>query len=144
MMRHRRGRPSRCCGPAESWSPRCRPTNGCIRRAMRTIITFAATASNNLPRCGRVAAAETLLLSHYNTLLFAPAAAVRLASKLFASRTNAGDLALPPRALNTLLARAMGSEAHLLGRVPLPFGLSLVAVVRRRSNAETDALRSAA
>ncbi len=89
-------------------------------------------------------AAETLLLSHYNTLLFAPAAAVRSMSKLFASRTKTGDLALPPRVFNTLLARAMASEANLLGRVPLPFGLSLVAVVRRRSNAAAQASRLAA
>jgi len=92
----------------------------------------------------KIAAAETLLLSHYNTLLFAPAAAVRMASKLLANRTKAGDLALPSRVFNTLLARAMGSESHLLGRVPLPFGLSLVAVVRRRSGAEIPTLRSAA
>ena len=90
------------------------------------------------------AASETLLLSHYNTLLFPPAAAARLASKLFAPGKKPGDLAVPPRVFNTLLARLMGSEVNLLGRVPLPFGLSLVAVVRKRSNAETDALRSAA
>ena len=61
------------------------------------------------------AAAETLLLSHYNTLLFPPAAAVRLASKLFASRTKPGDLALPPRSSTRCSRRAMGSEANLLG-----------------------------
>jgi len=77
-------------------------------------------------------AAETMLLSHYNTLLFPPAAAVRLASKLQRSGEPPGDLRVPPRLMNRLLAGAMASEANLLGRVPLPFGLSLVAVVRKR------------
>jgi SAM-dependent methyltransferase len=75
--------------------------------------------------------AQTLLLSHYNTLLFAPAAAVRLASKLMPSRSGDGDLRIPPRPLNNLLARLMRSESNLLGRMPMPFGLSLVAVVRK-------------
>lgn len=88
--------------------------------------------------------AQVLLLSHYNSLLFPPAAAVRMASKLVASRKKPGDLAIPPRFVNTFLGRIMGSEANLLGRVRLPFGLSLIAVVRRRSCDETGALRSAA
>ena len=83
-------------------------------------------------------ASETLLLSHYNTLLFAPAAAVRMASKLLANRTKPGDLALPPSYMNEMLARVMRSEANLLGRVPLPFGLSLIAVVRKRSTGAAE------
>ena len=81
--------------------------------------------------------AEIALLSHYNTLLFPPAAAVRLASK-FLRRGDGddgdrpGDLKIPPRLINRLLANAMASESNLLGRVPMPFGLSLVAVVRKR------------
>ena len=73
------------------------------------------------------------LLSHYNTLLFAPAAATRLASKLWRRKTSHadGDLRVPASSVNRLLARTMASESNLLGRVPLPFGLSLVTVVRR-------------
>ena len=67
-----------------------------------------------------------------NPLLFAPAAAMRLASKLFADEANAsaGDLHVPARPVNRLLQHTMASESSLLGRVPLPFGMSLVAVVR--------------
>jgi SAM-dependent methyltransferase len=90
---------------------------------------------------GRVA--EIVLLSHYNTLLFPAAAAVRLSTKLLPRRSDTGDLAIPSAPLNRLLARIMQSEANLLGRLPLPFGLSLVAVVRRRSTA-ANAIRSAA
>lgn len=83
-----------------------------------------------------------MLLSHYNTLLFPPAAAVRLVSKI-AKRSKPGDLLLPPRAINNLLARVMGSEVNALGRLPLPFGLSLVAVVRK-GRAGVEARRTAA
>jgi 2-polyprenyl-3-methyl-5-hydroxy-6-metoxy-1,4-benzoquinol methylase len=76
--------------------------------------------------------AEPLLLSHYNTLLFAPAAVVRILSKAVGSVERAGDLKVPPRGFNSILARIMGAEAELLGRVPMPFGLSLVAVARKR------------
>lgn len=73
---------------------------------------------------------RTLLLSHYNSLLFPAAAAARLASK-FVLQHAVGDLNVPPRPLNGLLAQIMRSEANLLGRVTMPFGLSLVAVVRK-------------
>lgn len=73
----------------------------------------------------------TLMLSHYNTLLFAPAAAVRLASRFFGDPDATGDLSTPPRAVNALLEHAMESERNLLGRLAMPFGLSLVAVVRK-------------
>ncbi len=76
--------------------------------------------------------AELLLLSHYNTLLFPPAAATRLATKLLPRRVATGDLTMPPMWLNRFLARIMRSEANLLGRIALPFGLSIIAVVRKR------------
>jgi 2-polyprenyl-3-methyl-5-hydroxy-6-metoxy-1,4-benzoquinol methylase len=88
--------------------------------------------------------AETLLLSHYNTLLFPPAAAIRLASKVAARRHGSGDLAIPPRAINNLLARLMGSEANLLGRMPFPFGLSLIAVMRKCKATDAQSFRAAA
>jgi 2-polyprenyl-3-methyl-5-hydroxy-6-metoxy-1,4-benzoquinol methylase len=85
---------------------------------------------------------ETLLMSHYNTLLFPPAAAARLATKAIAVRSTAGDLVTPPRVLNGLLECVMGSETHLLGRLAMPFGLSLVGVIRYRETA--NAVRRAA
>jgi 2-polyprenyl-3-methyl-5-hydroxy-6-metoxy-1,4-benzoquinol methylase len=75
--------------------------------------------------------AQTLLLSHYNSFLFPPAAIVRLASKIVPGRNTVGDLRVPMRPLNHVLAHVMRSESNLLGRVPMPFGLSLVAVVRK-------------
>lgn len=75
--------------------------------------------------------AEILLLSHFNTLLFLPAAVVRFASKLMPKRDAILDMEVPPHPVNRLLAPIMKSESALLGRAPLPCGLSLVAVVRK-------------
>jgi 2-polyprenyl-3-methyl-5-hydroxy-6-metoxy-1,4-benzoquinol methylase len=72
------------------------------------------------------------LLSHYNMALFPAAAAARLSSKISRRTARPGDLSIPPSVLNKCLTRLMRSEANLLGRVPMPFGLSLVAVVRKR------------
>ena len=74
---------------ASSWR-RCRRTNGCIRRAMHTIIIFGDTANNDLPSLWQHATPTPLLLSHYNTLLFPPAAATRMASKCVLSRSTLG------------------------------------------------------
>jgi SAM-dependent methyltransferase len=84
------------------------------------------------------------LLSHYNTALFPAAAAVRLASKLSWHRNEPGDISIPPRSINEQLARLMKCEANLLGRVPMPFGLSLIAVVRKRESTQNSSRRTAA
>lgn len=77
------------------------------------------------------------LLSHFNTLLFPPIAAARLAGKLL-GRDSADD-AIPPKPVNSALEALFGLEAALVGRVPLPFGVSLVAVLRRPEQAGTAA-----
>jgi SAM-dependent methyltransferase len=68
------------------------------------------------------------LLTHFNSLLFPLAAAVRIAGKL-TGREEADD-AQPPAPLNALFTAVFGLERHLVGRVPLPFGISLAAVLR--------------
>jgi hypothetical protein len=72
------------------------------------------------------------LLSHLNAILFAPAAMWRiLATKLF-ERDRARYLRLPP--LNSLLGSVFAFERLLLGKVPLPLGLSFIAVARKGNN----------
>jgi SAM-dependent methyltransferase len=88
--------------------------------------------------------AQLELLSYYNSLLFAPAAAVRLASKMAPRRFSSGDLSLPPQFFNKLLTSTMQCEANLLGRLPMPFGLSLIAVVRKGERSVKPLLRAAA
>jgi SAM-dependent methyltransferase len=69
------------------------------------------------------------LLSPFNTLLFPAVAAARLGGKL-TGRESADD-SFPSRPVNKLLRSVFSLERFLVGRVPFPFGVSLVAVFRR-------------
>ena len=65
-------------------------------------------------------------IGYFNSLLFPAAVTERLSSRLL-GRDN-GDLKLPPGPLNAALERVFAAERHLVGRLPLPVGLSLFAV----------------
>jgi SAM-dependent methyltransferase len=105
---------------------------------------FRRYGKRRFARLWHGADAQTMLLSHYNTLLFLPAAVVRMASKNILRQRGCGDLSLPAPPINNLLVRIMGSEANLLGRVPFPFGLSLVAVIRKTHASIPKKVRAAA
>ena len=82
-----------------------------------------------LKRVAREMGFEVDLLSPFNTLLFPLIAAARAVGKL--SGRESADDAMPPRPVNGVLRTIFGLETGLVGRVPLPFGVSLVAVLRR-------------
>lgn len=65
-------------------------------------------------------------LSYFNTLLFPLAAAARVAGRVTGKQDS--DDTLPPAPVNRLFEAVFGLERHLVGRVPLPVGVSLVAV----------------
>ncbi len=71
------------------------------------------------------------LMTSFNSLLFPLAAASRVAMKV---RRQAGssDDALPRAAVNTLFRTIFAAERHLVGRVPMPPGVSLAAIVSPR------------
>ncbi len=79
----------------------------------------------------RVAVADaglTLTMLHsFNSLLFPLAAADRLVAKM-TGRAGSDD-ALPAAPVNTLFERIFGLERYLIGRVPMPPGVSLMAIV---------------
>ena len=77
----------------------------------------------------RAAGYEIELLSPFNSLLFPPIAAVRLAGKIMGKDDS--DDAMPSPLVNKALDTIFGLERGLIGRVPLPFGVSLAAVLRR-------------
>ena len=77
----------------------------------------------------RDAGYEIELLSPFNTLLFPPIAAARAIGKLRGDQSS--DDAMPGALVNATLDRIFGLERALIGRVPLPFGVSLVSVLRR-------------
>lgn len=72
---------------------------------------------------------EVQLLSYFNSLLFPLVAAARVLGKI--TRKDSADDKLPSAPVNAVLEKIFGFEAGLIGRVPMPFGVSLVAVVRR-------------
>lgn len=67
------------------------------------------------------------LLSWFNSLLFPLAAASRVAGRLTGSKES-GDK-LPPGPVNRLFEAVFGLERYAVGRLPLPPGVSLVAIV---------------
>jgi SAM-dependent methyltransferase len=77
----------------------------------------------------RGAGYEIELLSPFNSLLFPPIAAVRLLGKI--TGKDDSDDAMPGALVNETLDTVFGLERSLIGRVPMPIGVSLVAVHRR-------------
>lgn len=71
------------------------------------------------------------LISPFNTLLFPPIAAARAIGKMRGDESS--DDAMPGDFVNKTLETIFGLESSLIGRVPMPFGVSLVAVLRRPS-----------
>jgi SAM-dependent methyltransferase len=72
---------------------------------------------------------EPQLLSYFNSLLFPLVAAARVAGKI--TGKESADDSLPGAPLNAVLKAIFGLEAGLVGRVTMPFGVSLLAVLRR-------------
>jgi len=91
----------------------------------------------DLAALGRAAGYEIDLMSPFNTMLFPLIAGVRVLNKLRGH--DSADDALPAPAINRALDRLFGLEAGLIGRLPLPFGVSLVAVLRRPATAHRPA-----
>lgn len=74
--------------------------------------------------------------SYFNSLLFPPAAAVRIAQRLLPRRaegegSDLGDT--PPGPLNAAMEQIFAAERHLLARTRLPFGLSVLAIAHKIS-----------
>jgi SAM-dependent methyltransferase len=67
------------------------------------------------------------MIGYFNSLLFPLAAAARLAGRITGKEDS--DDKLPPKPVNALFEFLFGLERHAIGRVSLPPGVSLVAVV---------------
>lgn len=70
------------------------------------------------------------LLQSFNSLLFPLAAADRVVARI--TGRSGSDDALPPAPVNALFEKVFGLERYLVGRVPMPPGVSLVAIVSAR------------
>jgi len=79
---------------------------------------------------GKIAAAGLRIraLSYFNTLLFPLAAATRVKDRLLREERASGT-AVPARPINRLFHGVFSAERFVVGRWPLPFGVSLLAVL---------------
>jgi len=68
-------------------------------------------------------------LSYYNCRLFPLVLLTRWVKRLFGRNTD--DMALPSAPVNTLLSRVFAGEKYRLRHGSYPFGVSLIAVVKR-------------
>ena len=73
---------------------------------------------------------EPVRISYFNTLLFPMIAGLRLLRKQFGIAETADD-AMPAPVMNTMLKTVFSLESNWIGKVPMPFGVSLMAVAKR-------------
>jgi SAM-dependent methyltransferase len=113
--------------PAYQWlySEHDRAVNNRQRFGRRTVAQHVAGAGLQIEHIG-----------HVNTLLFAPAALMRLLKRRKISHKMAGlrsDLAPLPSSVNGLLTQVIRAEAELLRMtgLSLPFGLSILTLARK-------------
>ena len=86
---------------------------------------------SELRRTLRDAGFDVQFLSYYNASLFPPVAAVRMLMRLTGGgKPVANGIQPRPGPINEALERLMASDRHLLGRVELPFGVSIVGLAR--------------
>ncbi len=70
--------------------------------------------------------------SYYNSLLFPAVAAVRFARRVVPAGDTQTELAASATFANRLLTRLFSAERHVVTRVPVPFGVSLLAMASKR------------
>ena len=77
----------------------------------------------------RQAGLKIQLLTPFNSLLFPLVAAARFVNRIAGRESSDDDMPAAP--INTLLTGIFGFERHLVGRIPMPAGVSLIGVLRR-------------
>ncbi len=87
-------------------------------------------AKGTLSRRAAAAGFTPVLVTCFNSLLFPLIAGVRLAKKVLGQEDAADDV-MPSRMVNGALKAIFASERHLVGRVPLPLGVSLLMIARK-------------
>ena len=85
----------------------------------------------DLTRKLEAAGLRVVYASYYNSLLFPAAALVRLMERLMVKQKAPAEVAVPNRWLNKLLYGLFVIEKYVIGRISLPFGLSVIAVAEK-------------
>jgi SAM-dependent methyltransferase len=79
----------------------------------------------------KAAGYEVIFISYYNILLFPVITAIRMAKNILHITDRPDMTAPPPGPLNAFLCALFASERHILGRLALPFGVSIIALCRK-------------
>lgn len=69
---------------------------------------------------------------YFNSWLFPAVALMRSLRKRSKGAAASSDLTLPPRWLNAVLTAVFASERHVIGRLSLPWGVSLMTMARKK------------
>lgn len=69
--------------------------------------------------------------TYFNTFLFGPIAVVRLLSRMFSLKSRESDFDLSSSFLNKILYGIFNLEAKLLRVINFPFGVSILAILRK-------------
>jgi len=75
---------------------------------------------------------DKVLLSQFNTLLSPPIVASRLFAGKRRCRSEKAGINLLPGPINRLLESIFAAEKHVIPYIPLPFGISIIAVYRKK------------
>lgn len=74
---------------------------------------------------------EPVYTSYFNTLLFLPIVGFRFLRKIFRFFPDRADDFAVPKSLNNLLRRIFNLERMLMSRFPLPFGISIICILKK-------------
>lgn len=75
---------------------------------------------------------EVLRATYCNTILFLPLAAIKFLTRMWEPGCCVGaEVQMPPAAINSILSWLFLREAPLIARMNFPFGLSVLAVLRK-------------
>lgn len=78
----------------------------------------------------RAAGLSPVFVTYFNSVLFPVIAGVRVLKNAL-RLTDVEDDKMPAQLVNRTLRAVFASERHLVGRLPLPFGVSLLVVARK-------------
>ncbi|OEU61585.1 MAG: hypothetical protein BBJ57_01150 [Desulfobacterales bacterium PC51MH44] len=70
-------------------------------------------------------------LTYYNTWLFPVVVISRILRQIVPSKQVGADVQIPNCTVNKLLQAVFGSERHLVNRMKMPFGVSILAVLQK-------------
>jgi SAM-dependent methyltransferase len=85
---------------------------------------------DSLAQCATAAGFEVERITYFNTLLFPLAVAARWLDRALRRDRSTGD-AIPPAPLNAALYRIFRAERHWVAHGTLPYGVSLLAILRK-------------